>query len=76
MVNGFMKTTGKDYGKKLCTCERCGEIFESDRAFGSFEVIVCPKCHSGDIRTGQKTLASLDEEIENMKDCERWKKET
>ena len=66
MVNGFMKTTGKDYRKKVCTCERCGEIFESDRVFGSFEVIVCPKCHSENVKTGQKTLASLNEEIENM----------
>ena len=71
MVEGFMKTTGKDYRKKVCICERCGEVFEHDRVSDPFEAIVCPKCHSEDVKAGQKTLASLSEEIENMKDCDK-----
>ena len=43
MVEGFMKTTGKDYRKKVCICERCGEVFEHDRVSDPFEAIVCPK---------------------------------
>ena len=59
-----MKTTGKDYKSKLCTCERCGEVFEKSNANVS-DVIVCPRCQSENIKTGQRTLASLEEEKEN-----------
>lgn len=65
MNNGYMKTTGKDYKSKICTCDRCGEVFESDRASGPMEVVVCPKCQSGNVKVGQRTLASLEEEKEN-----------
>ena len=64
-MNGYMKTTGKDYNRRICTCEKCGEIFESDMVLGSMELITCPKCQSNSVKTGQKTLASLKEELEN-----------
>jgi predicted Zn-ribbon and HTH transcriptional regulator len=64
-MNGYMKTTGKDYKGRICTCEKCGEVFESEMVFGLEEPIVCPKCKSNSVKTGQKTLASLKEELEN-----------
>lgn len=60
----YMKTTGKSYKSKICKCEKCGEIFESDRIHGPYEVIVCPSCSSNDITLGQRTLATVKEEKE------------
>ena len=64
-MRGYMKTTGKDYKSKIYTCEKCGEVFESDNVYGSMEVIVCPKCSSRNVSSGQRTLATLKEEREN-----------
>ena len=60
----YMKTTGKSYQNKICKCEKCGEVFESDRIHGSYEVIVCPRCSSNEIAFGQRTLATVKEEKE------------
>ena len=65
MNNGYMKTTGKDYKSKICTCMGCGEVFERERTDCSDDIIICPKCQSENIKIGQRTLASIKEEKEN-----------
>lgn len=65
-MDRYMKTTGKKYNTKICVCETCGEVFESERNYGSYEVIVCPKCLSKSVSEGQRTLATIKEEREQI----------
>lgn len=60
----YMKTTGKSYRSKICQCEKCGEVFESCVTYGSYEIILCPKCSSKNISVEQRTLATVKEEKE------------